>query len=56
MSREEKRDCGNARVSVVVPAEVPTLLPTAAAELLKLLVEAHVSRSVERQPNRPEAA
>lgn len=56
MAREEKRDCGSARVSVVVPAEVPTLLPAAAAELLKLLVDAHVSRSAERQPDRPEAA
>ena len=56
MSREEKRDCSIAGVSVVVPAEVPTLLPDAAAELLKLLVDAHVSRSAERQPNRPEAA
>jgi hypothetical protein len=56
MAREEKRDGGSVRVSVVVPAEAPTLLPAAAAELLKLLVDAHVGRSAEPQPNRPEAA
>jgi hypothetical protein len=56
MASEAKRERGSARVSVIVPAETPDLLPAAAAELLKLLLDAHGSLTANQQPNRPEAA
>ncbi len=56
MASEAKRARGNARVSVVLPEDAPTLAPAAAVELLALLVDAHRSLAAEQQRKRPEAA
>jgi len=43
-------------VSVVVPGTAPILPPSAACELLALLLDVHHRLVAEREPTRPEAA